>query len=263
MTNFNHRRHDHNMRAKRLLEQGAIGRPLFIRGRIGHGRFAIGPSPAGPGRFQCVDTWYLDCTKAGGGTVMDNGVHLLDLAAWFMDDEFVSAQGFLSHNFDICAPGLDGAVAVKTPSDCEDSGFGLFATGDGRVASIQSSWTQWQGYLHIEIVGTHGWMVVDNDQIQGTVTYQTLTRPGDAAATTTETPALLRPDPSWRLQLEEFAAAIREEREPCPDGYDGLRAVRLVQALYRSAASGMAEPVETSRPSPGVVTNEEFAAASR
>jgi len=248
MTNFNHRRHDHNMRAKELIQQGMIGRPVFVRGRIGHGRFVVGPSPAGPGRFQCVNSWYMDATEAGGGTVIDNGVHLIDLAAWFMGDEFVSVQGSVSHNLDICERGPDGGPMVKQASNCEDNGFGLFTTPDGRIASLQSSWTQWQGYLHVEIFGTHGWIVVNNDQIQGTVTYQVLRRHGDPSATTTEVPALLKPDPSWRLQLEEFAAALREGRSPSPDGHDGLRAVRLVHALYRSAASRRAESVDSGLP---------------
>jgi predicted dehydrogenase len=248
MTNFNHRRHDHNLRAKELIDQGMVGRPVFVRGRIGHGRFVMGPSPAGAGRFQCVNSWYMDAAEAGGGTVIDNGVHLIDLAAWFMGDEFATVQGSLSRNFDICERGPDGSPQVARPSACEDNGFGLFTTADGRIASLQSSWTQWQGYLHVEIFGTHGWIVVNNDQIQGTVTYQVLRRHGEPSATTTEVPALLKPDPSWRLQLEEFAAAIREGRSPSPNGYDGLRAVRLVHALYRSAASGRAESVDPVLP---------------
>jgi predicted dehydrogenase len=248
MTNFNHRRHDHNARAKALIAQGLIGRPVFIRGRIGHGRFILGPSPAGPGRFQCVDSWYCDAAEAGGGTFIDNGVHLLDLARWFMDDEFVEAQGMVTRTMDICERQADGSLRVKRASDCEDNGFGLFRTRDGRVASLQSSWTQWQGYLFVEIFGTNGVIVVDNDQIQGHVTYQSFEHPGDARAHTTEVPALLKPDPSWRLQLQELLDAIREQREPRPNGFDGLQAMRMVAALYRSAASGSVERVAPGLP---------------
>lgn len=243
MTNFNHRRHDHNLRAKQLIDQGVIGRPLFVRGRIGHGRFVVGPSPAAPGRLEAVNSWYMDARHAGGGTVIDNGVHLFDLARWFMADEFVEVQGAVTRNLDVCEYESDGRLRRVTPSDCEDNGFGLFATRDGRIATLHSSWTQWQGYLHVEIFGTHGSIVVNNDQIQGHVTYQSFARHGAPFGTTTEVPALAKPDPSWRLQLEELAAAVRENREPQPGGADGLRAMQMVDALYRSAAAGQSERV--------------------
>jgi predicted dehydrogenase len=248
MTNFNHRRHDHNARAQELIAQGVIGRPVFVRGRIGHGRFILGTSPAGQGRLQCVDSWYTDAAEAGGGAFIDNGVHLLDLARWFMDDEFVEAQGSVTSTMDVCEKLADGSLKVKRASDCEDNGFGVFKTRDGRVASLHSSWTQWQGYLFVEIVGTHGMITVDNDQIQGHVTYQSFTRHGDPIGNVREVPPLAKPDPSWRLQLEELLAAIREGREPRPNGLDGLQALRMVDALYRSAASGSVERIPVGMP---------------
>ena len=252
MTNFNHRRHDHNYRAKQILQQGLIGRPLFVRGRIGHGRFIVGPSPAGPRRFQCQDTWHVVARHSGGGCLTDNGVHLLDLAQWFMGTEFTEVQGQVTRNLDLCERQPDGGQGVMRPSECEDNAFGLFRTADGRVASIHSSWVQWHGYLYLEIFGTHGSIIIDNDQIQGRVSYQGFSRHRDPIALTTEVPALLTPDPSWKLQLQEFIAAIRENREPSPNGYDGLQTARMVQALYRSAATGKAEPVKAGLLAPDV-----------
>jgi len=249
MTNFNHRRHDHNQRAKKILDEGLIGRPLFVRGRIGHGRFIVGPSPIGPGRLQCVDSWYTDTMQSGGGTLTDNGVHLLDLARWFLGDEFIEAQGYATHSLDICEKRPDGSLAFGRHCEAEDNGFGLFKTEDGRVATLHSSWVQWQGYLYLEIFGTNGFIVVNNDQIQGSVSYHPFSRHGEPIANTIEVPALLRPDPSWKLQLQEFLSAIREEREPSPNGYDGLQAVRMVHSVYKSAASGKAVPIKVKLPS--------------
>jgi predicted dehydrogenase len=248
MASFNHRAHDHMLRAREILDQGRIGRPVLFRGRIGHSRFVAGPSPRGPGRFRGRRVWNLDAAQSGGGTLIDNGVHLLDLARWLMGAEFVEAQGFLTHTLDLCEEAPDGAAPAGQAAACEDNAFGLYRTADGRVATVHASWTQWQGYLYLEIFGTHGTLVVDNDQIQGQVASHVFECHGEPIATTIDRPALAKPDPSWRRHLQEFVAAIREEREPVPSGYDGLRAARMVQALYRSAASGHTEPIPADAP---------------
>jgi predicted dehydrogenase len=56
------------------------------------------------------------------------------------------------------------------------------------------------------------------------------------------------------MQLEEFVAAIREEREPRPNGFDGLQTVRMTEAVYRSASCGDAQPIETQAPAPAAVS---------
>jgi predicted dehydrogenase len=248
MTNFNHRAHDHVRRARAILGEGRIGRPMFLRGRIGHGRFVAGPSPGSPDRFRGKSVWNLDAVQSGGGTLIDNGVHVLDLARWLMGAEFVEAQGCLTHNLDVGGEVPDAAARLLRPAGCEDNAFGLFRTADGRVATIHSSWVQWRGYLYLEIAGTHGHLVVDNDQVQGQVSCHAFDRHGEPIATTIELPALAKPDPSWRRHLQELVDAIREERAPTPSGYDGLRAQRMVDALYRSAASGKAEPIPADVP---------------
>jgi predicted dehydrogenase len=248
MTNFNHRAHDHMRRARHALDQGRIGRPMFVRARIGHRRFVVGPSPERADRFRATSIWNLDAAQSGGGTLIDNGVHVLDLARWFMGAEFIQAQGCLTHSLDICEEAPDSTVRLSRRSECEDNAFGLLRTVDGRVASVHSSWVQWQGYLYLEIFGTHGSLVIDNDQIQGSMSSHVFARHGEPIATTIEIPALAKPDPSWRRHLQELVDAIREARDPVPNGYDGLRAARMVHALYRSAASGKVEPIPADAP---------------
>ncbi|HZS32659.1 MAG TPA: Gfo/Idh/MocA family oxidoreductase [Methylomirabilota bacterium] len=249
MTNFNHRAHDHARRARQLLDQGRIGRPLFFRGRIGHSRFVVGGTAEAPTPFQGKPIWNLDPAQSGGGTLIDNGVHLLDLARWLMGTEFVEAEGFLTHNL---APGDQGPPGGPEGARraCEDNAFALLRAADGRVASIHSSWMHWQGYLYLEIFGTHGTLVVDNDQIQGEVSHHVFDRHGDPIASTIERPALAKPDPSWRRHLQELVDAIREGRDPSPCGWDGLRVSRMVDALYRSAASGKVERIPADAAAP-------------
>jgi predicted dehydrogenase len=250
MTNFNHRLHDHNLRTKEILDQGLIGRPMFIRGRIGHGHFIVGSSPAGPGRFQCDNSWYMDIRQSGGGTVIDNGVHLFDLARWLMGDEFVEVQGNVTRNLDLCVNPLGNSHAFTQPLECEENGFGVFKTADGRIAALHSSWVQWHGYLQLEVFATHGSVTINNDQIQGHVSIHLFDQHGAPLRQTVEVPALLKPDPSWKRQLQELVAALRQNREPSPNGFDGLQALRMVHGLYNSAGSGKAEPIETKWPFP-------------
>ena len=79
----------------------------------------------------------------GGGTLMDNGIHMIDLARWFLGD--IDTFMGLSSNHSWRKPG------------CEDNGFVLMRTAAGRIASVQSSWTEWRGYgWRMEIFGTSG-----------------------------------------------------------------------------------------------------------
>jgi predicted dehydrogenase len=190
----------------------------------------------------------LDAKQAGGGTVIDNGVHLLDLARWFMGDEFVEVQGTVTRNLDLCVSQHNGIRAFNKQVECEDNGFGLFKTADGRIAALHSSWVQWNGYLYLEIFGTRGSIVIDNDQIQGHVSYHVFDHHGAPLRQTVEIPALLQPDPSWKRQLQELVAAIRENRDPSPNGYDGLQTLRMVHALYKSAALSKTQRIDTSQP---------------
>ena len=192
----------------------------------------------------------MDSSLTGGGTLIDNGVHLLDLVRWLTGEEFIEAQGSVTYNLDISATQSDGTRVFKKPSQCEDNAFGVFKSKSGCTAILHSSWVQWQGYLYLEIFGTNGLLVVNNDQTQGQVSYNVFSRHGDPPKNITEVPACLRPDPSWKLQLQEFAAAIREDREPSPNGYDGLQSLRLVDAVYMSAKTGQAVSIKTELPSP-------------
>jgi predicted dehydrogenase len=72
---FNHRYHRAIQKARAIFDSGAIGPLLFIRGRYGHG-----------GRPGYEREWRADAALSGGGELLDQGVHLIDLARWFLGD---------------------------------------------------------------------------------------------------------------------------------------------------------------------------------
>lgn len=206
-TGFNHRYSNQTWKAWELYSDGAIGSIIMARGRTGHGQGEA-----------LSKRWFGNFELSGGGTFLDNGVHLLDLSRWFMGD-FVEAKGYVTTHL----PAL---------GRCEDNGFGIYKTADGRICQLQSSWTQWRGYLLLEIFGDRGSLHINYDD-----QTCTLIRRG-AEASTWQFAGV--PDRSWELELRELESAAREGREPLASGYDGWQAVRMAYAVYESSETGAA-----------------------
>ena len=209
-TGFNHRYSHQTWKAHELFRDGAIGDLIMLRGRTGHGQGEA-----------LSKRWFGNFELSGGGTFLDNGVHLLDLSRWFMGD-FVEAKGYVHTHL----PAL---------GKCEDNGFGIYKTADGRLCQLQSSWTQWKGYLFLELFGTQGELLINYDDATCT-----LVRRG-AEATVWQFAGI--PDRSWEREIEEIVAAVREDREPLANGYDGWQAVKMAYAVYESNETGCTVPL--------------------
>ena len=213
-TGFNHRHHPAIARAHRCVRAGAIGVPMFARCVYGHG-----------GRPGYDKEWRSDADLAGGGELLDQGVHAVDLARWFLGD-FVEVTGFTTRWFWPIGP-------------LEDNGFALMRTAGGQVASLHTSWTQWRNRFSFEVFGRDGYVRVEG--LGGSYGTERLTvgrrRPesGPPEEHTQEFPG---PDESWRVEWQEFLAAIREQREPIGSGTDGVEALRLIEAVYRASMAG-------------------------
>ena len=206
-TGFNHRYSNQTWKAHELFQEGAIGDIIFARGRTGHGQGEA-----------LSKRWFGNFELSGGGTFLDNGVHLLDLSRWFMGN-FVQAQGYVTTHL----PAL---------GKCEDNGFGIYKTADGRICQLQSSWTQWRGYLFLELFGDKGSLHINYDD-----STCTLVRRG-AEASVWQFAGVA--DRSWEREIEEIAAAVREDREPLANGYDGWQATKMAYAVYESSETGKA-----------------------
>ena len=207
-TGFNHRWYPSILKARELIDAGAIGEPITARCRYGHGA-----------RQGWESTWFARKELSGGGTFLDNGVHALDLFRWFLGD-FVEATGMV------------GTLAWDSGA-CEDNGMGVFRTAGGRLALLHSSWTQWEPVFSFEVYGTNGFV-----QANG---RETLVLGGRSAAfgpVPTQTWHTPGRDPSWAADWREFTAAIGEGRPPLADGRAGLEAVRMAYAVYEANATG-------------------------
>lgn len=220
-TGFNHRFHPAISRAHEIITDGTIG-PLFcIRCTYGHG-----------GRPGYEKEWRASRDVGGGGEMLDQGVHAVDLFRWFLGD-FDEAFGYLP--------------TCYWDMEVEDNAFALFRTANGQVAQMHTSWTQWKNRFTFEIYGEAGYLNVNG--LGGSYGPETLTigkRPRNMdgnhsrvayAGGVPEEEILVfdGPDVSWEREWEEFVSAIRDKRQPLGNGGDGLEANRMIAAVYASA----------------------------
>jgi predicted dehydrogenase len=216
---FSHRYHPAISRAHELVELGEIGEIISLRVRYGHG-----------GRPGYEREWRCDPKLSGGGELIDQGVHVADLIAWF--------AGLPSQAFAYVQ------TAVWPIAPLEDNVFGLLRYDNGVVASMHASWTQWKNLFSMEIFGRDGSIAVEG--LGGTYGTERLAlaarnRAGGAPALREET--FEGPDRCWAIEWHQFVDAIEQGTPYWGTAGDGLAAMRIVNALYRSANDGVAVPL--------------------
>lgn len=204
---YNHRYHSAMLKAKELVDAGALGELMFIRGRYGHG-----------GRPGYEKEWRFRPEVSGGGELLDQGSHLIDLSTWFLG-AFEKVSGSLERYF--------------WDSPVEDNCFLTLRTAAGRTAQLHATWTEWKNMFSLEIYGRDGKLAIDGlGGSYGTeqlAFYRMLPEMGPPETTIWQYPF---PDHSWRRELEELSAAICENRRPVGDIGDALETLRVVDAVY-------------------------------
>ena len=213
MYGFNHRHHDSIIRAKALIDSGVHGRLLWIRGRYGK---------SVDERFY--SNWRSKRALAGGGILIDQGIHMLDLFL-MMAGDFDEVQAFVS--------------TLYWKLDVEDNVFAILRNQAGVVASLHSTMTQWRHLFSLEMFLEHGNIVI-NGLLTTSGSY------GEEAMTVaknrTEAPAARWSDEehtvysvnnSWRYEVEHFFSAIAAD-SPIEYGTsaDALKLMRLVDRIY-------------------------------
>jgi predicted dehydrogenase len=213
-TGFNHRHHPAIWKAHELCVQGKIGEPMYARAVYGHG-----------GRPGYNREWRGDPDLAGGGELLDQGVHIIDLCRWFLG-EITEVIGIATRWHWSIEP-------------LEDNGFALLRTAGGQVASLHTSWTQWKNRFSFEVFGREGYVAVEG--LGGSYGPECLTwgrRRAEGGPPDLQTFEFKGADISWREEWAEFRAAVREHRAPLADGHAGWQAVRIVHAIYESSRTG-------------------------
>ncbi|MFZ2025571.1 MAG: Gfo/Idh/MocA family oxidoreductase [Microgenomates group bacterium] len=202
-TGSNHRFFPTIQKAHDIITRGGIGNVLCIKGNIG------------TNGSHTKQSWFWDKKLSGGGTYIDNACHLLDITRWFMG------------NFSSCT-GMIGNTYWKKTS-VEDIAGGLYKTKDGRLAIITSSWTQWTGYLSLEIWGDKGYILIDSKQGDFVIV-------GNKQSTKKKVFDFShKPLSSYEDELSYFVSCIQKKVEPRPNAADGAAVIHMIEGVYTSA----------------------------
>jgi predicted dehydrogenase len=204
---FNHRYHRALQKAHELVFSGALGPLMFLRARYGHG-----------GRVGYDREWRSDPAKSGGGELIDQGPHLIDLARWFLGD-FAEIDGFAATYF------------WDMPVD--DNGFLLLKTASKQVAFLHASCTEWKNTFSFEIYGRDGKLDINGlGGSYGTerlTYYRMLPEMGPPETTSWEYPMA---DNSWDTEFAEFLQDIRLRRQPSAGLRDAIAALIIIEKIY-------------------------------
>jgi predicted dehydrogenase len=204
---YNHRYHAAFQKARQIVDSGALGPLMFIRGRYGHG-----------GRKGYDREWRADPNLSGGGELIDQGVHLIDLAAWFLGD-FESVAGHADTYF------------WDMPVD--DNAFLDLRNSAGKTAWLQVSCTEWKNLFSFEIYGRNGKLHIrglgGSYGVQQLAHYHMLPAMGPPETIIYEYPAA---DSSWQLEMDEFVIDIRERRTPRPGLREARKTLEVVGKIY-------------------------------
>ena len=207
---FNHRYHSALRKARELVDSGVAGELMFVRGRYGHG-----------GRIGYEKEWRANPERSGGGELIDQGVHLIDLSRWFLG-EFATVSGFAHTYF------------WQMPVD--DNAFLLLRTARQQAASLHVSCTEWKNLFSLEIYGRQAKLHVEglggSYGVEKLTHYQMLPQMGPPDTTVWEYPEA---DQSWALEFAEFIEDIRLDRQPAAGLADARAALAIVEDIYQQS----------------------------
>ncbi len=205
---FNHRYHRAFRQARLIVDSGALGPLMFLRARYGHG-----------GRIGYEKEWRATPEVSGGGELIDQGVHIIDLARWFLGD-FTEIDGS-AHTYYWNMP-------------VDDNAFMLLKTAQRQVAFLHASSTEWKNTFSFELYGRAGKLHVDglggSYGVERVAFYRMLPEMGPPETTIWEYPMV---DNSWEVEMGEFLEDIRLGRQPAPGLSDAVAALDVVDAIYR------------------------------
>lgn len=211
---FNHRYHHAVQATHRIIHSGKYGEVINLRAV--YGKSAIVHYDAG---------WRAERSLAGGGILLDQGIHMLDMIRYFCGD-FDEVLSMVSNTY--------------WEHDVEDNVFALLRARNGCVASIHSTATQWKHKFRLEIT-LRELSIELSGILSGSKSYgsEQMTivprKDGSATGSFDERTTTYLEDPSWKAEVDEFATLVTDGGIVAHgSSADALAVMRLIESIYQA-----------------------------
>ena len=207
---YNHRYHKSIRKAISMVESGVVGKILFVRARYGHG-----------GRVGYNNEWRADKNLSGGGELIDQGTHLLDLSHAFLGDITLEYGATPTYFWDMSV---------------EDNAFIVVKNKIGAIGFLHASCTEWKNTFSFEVYGEFGKLEMSG--LGGSYGIEKLTHydmspemgPPDTYAW--EFPMA---DDSWKIEVEEFIRDVENGTSISSNIDSSLSVLELVSEIYKGS----------------------------
>ena len=206
-------------RLKKLIENGRVGKPILCSGYVKWYR---------PPDYYANSRWRGRQALDGGGALMNQGVHTIDLLLWLMGDvERVYARTLTAlHDIEV-----------------EDTVVATLEFCNGAVGTIEAGTSIYPGYQRrVEVSGSEGTIVMEHDRIMTAdlrVPDPTLVIQGESNTNSNASSPIVSDVSGHRRLIEDFLEAIETGGQPICDGREGRRSVELIEAIYESSRTGL------------------------
>ncbi|MBF0239112.1 MAG: Gfo/Idh/MocA family oxidoreductase [SAR324 cluster bacterium] len=218
MFGFNHRFHPAILKAKSIVDSGRMGKVIGIRGLYGKS-----------GGVNFPDSWRNNKYLSGGGILLDQGIHMLDLFRFFCGDfEFVKC--FIDNSY--------------WKMEVEDNAYVILSNTRGQNAAFHSSATLWKHTFRLELVLTEGYMTIEG-LLSKTGSYgreriiigrRQFENETEAVGNPSEEIIYFDKDMSWELEMQTFIDCIQNDKPvTLSSSHDALMVMEIIEKAYQDA----------------------------
>ena len=220
---FQDRMKPHIRQLKNWIDRGVLGKTLLVDARVKWYR---------PPEYYEKSRWRGTLALDGGGALMNQGIHTIDLLLWLLGD--VSS--------------VQARVATQLHAiESEDTATALLQFANGAMGVFHATTVAYPGYpRRVEISGSEGTVVLEHDRIVA-VDLRTLPAEGTKLAQRDEnqsgSSAVVSDFRGHQAVIEDFLCAIQKDSTPACDGREGRRSLALIEAIYRAARNNTSSPI--------------------